>query len=162
MIMFKISKKASVMISFVISAAFVAILAVFMCILPWFTKEAPVLAELREYFTAQEIFGISGEIFFLVWAYVILALAIIACVAICLLLLHIRRGHVFSSKTVSFIRFISWDCILIAVVLAVAQYFHPLACIVALAAAFLGLCLRVVKNIIEEAITIKDENDLTV
>lgn len=160
--MFKISKKASVMISFVISAAFVAIFGVFMCILPWFTKEAPVLAELREYFTGQEMLGISGETFFLVWAYIILALAIIACAAICMMLLNIRKGNVFSAKTVSFIRFISWDCILIALVFAVAQYFHPLACIVALAAAFLGLCLRVVKNVIEEAITIKDENDLTV
>lgn len=161
-IMFKISKKASVTLSFVISAAFVVILGVFMCILPWFTKEAPILAELREYFTEQEILGISGETFFLVWAYILLALAFICCIVICMLLLHIRRGHVFSAKTASFIRFISWDCILIAVIFATAQYFHPLAYVIALAAAFLGLCLRVVKNIIEEAITIKDENDLTV
>ena len=160
--MFKISKKASTMISFVISAALIVILGVFMCILPWFTKEASLLAELREYFTAKEILGISGDTFFIAWAYALLTMAIVCCVVICLMLLHIRKGRVFSDKTVSFIRFISWDCIIMAVVFALAQYFHPLACVVALAVAFLGLCLRVVKNIIEEAIAIKNENDLTV
>lgn len=160
--MFKISKKASVMISLLLSAAFIVIFFVLMCILPWFTKEAPVLAELRGYFAEKEILSVSGEVFFLVWAYILLACALVCCVAIFFMLLHIRKGNIFSEKTVSFIRFISWDCIFIALVFATAQYFHPLVFIVALAVAFLGLCLRVVKNVIEEAITIKDENDLTV
>lgn len=160
--MIKISKRASVLISLVLSASFIVLLVVLACILPQFTKEAPVIAELREYFAEKEIWSVSGETFFIAWAYVLLVCALVCCVVIFLMLLHIRKGKVFSLKTVSFIRFISWDCLFIGLVLLAAQYFHPLAIIVALAVAFLGLCLRVVKNVIEEAITIKDENDLTV
>lgn len=126
--MFKISKKASVMISLVLSAAFIVIFAVLACVLPWFTKEAPVLAELRTYFAEKQILSISGETFFLVWAYILLACAIVCCAAIFFMLLHIRKGNVFSAKTVSFIRFISWDCIFIGFVFLTAQYFSS-ACL---------------------------------
>ena len=50
----------------------------------------------------------------------------------------------------------------IGVLFVVLGYYFKLAVVVAVAAIFLGLCLRVVKNVIEKATEIKAENDLTV
>ena len=41
-------------------------------------------------------------------------------------------------------------------------WYYLVALVLAFTAALLGLCLRVVKNVIEEATAIKSENDLTV
>ena len=40
--------------------------------------------------------------------------------------------------------------------------YFPLSFAVAFVAVFVGLCLRVVKNVLEEAVVLKSENDLTV
>ncbi|MBO7737139.1 MAG: DUF2975 domain-containing protein, partial [Clostridia bacterium] len=84
------------------------------------------------------------------------------CIAVTFLLLRVRKGLVFTPKSVSYIRFISWMCVLLAAIVLVAQYFHAAAFIIALAMSVLGLSLRVVKNVIEAATEIKNENDLTV
>ncbi|MPM58796.1 hypothetical protein SDC9_105629 [bioreactor metagenome] len=43
-----------------------------------------------------------------------------------------------------------------------AGYYYLLFYFVAIVAAFIGLILRVVKNVIDQAITIKAENDFTI
>lgn len=73
-----------------------------------------------------------------------------------------HNGLVFTEISVSIIRFVSWCCLILAAIILFAQVFHPTAFIFALAVAFLGICLRVVKNVIEAATAIKNENDLTV
>lgn len=91
-------------------------------------------------------------------------LFIIACADALLfaLLLRVRRELVFTDKSVSLIRGVSWCCLSLgAVFIGMGFYFH-LSFIVAFLAVFLGLCIRVVKNAIETATEIKNENDLTV
>ena len=56
----------------------------------------------------------------------------------------------------------SWCCFLLCLLFGILGIFFLLSFAVAFIAVFLGLCLRVVKNVIEEATQIKDENDLTV
>lgn len=68
----------------------------------------------------------------------------------------------FTPASVALIRGVSWCCFLLCLVFGVLGKYFLLAYVVALAAVFLGLCLRVVKNVIEEATEIKMENDLTV
>ena len=88
--------------------------------------------------------------------------AFACCFALVAILRRVRSELVFTQKTVSLIRYLSWGCMFIAVAcLAVVYYFH-MAYILTLAAGFLGLCLRVVKNVLETATEIKNENDLTV
>jgi hypothetical protein len=48
------------------------------------------------------------------------------------------------------------------VLFALLGWYFRLALAVGFVAVFVGLCLRVVKNVIEEATLIKSENDLTV
>ena len=80
-----------------------------------------------------------------------------------MLLLRVREGKVFTAESVGLISGISWGCYLVAgVFCGLAAYFTFVALLVAFVAAFLGLCLRVVKNVIEEATEIKAENDMTV
>jgi hypothetical protein len=79
------------------------------------------------------------------------------------LLANIRRSQVFVPQNVKALRAISWHCFAEALILAVAGaslatiFFAPM-----LAAAFFGLILRVVKNVIDAAVELKTENDFTI
>ena len=157
--MLKISTKASVNLSLVISGAFFIILAGVGIFLP------PIVRALLKF---------SGEIkprveatqtdfvFVLVAAYILLALALLANILLFTLLLQVRDEKVFSKKSVGLIRGISWCSIGVGVIFALLTYYFTLSSVIAFVALFLGLCVRVVKNVIEKATEIKAENDLTV
>lgn len=104
----------------------------------------------------------AGRIFVHIVAYVLLSIVALADVLSITLLLRVRKGEVFTDKSVALIRGVSWSCILLCVAFALLGVYFQLALIMAFLALFLGLCLRVVKNVIEEATIIKGENDLTV
>ncbi|MFV0413667.1 MAG: DUF2975 domain-containing protein [Oscillospiraceae bacterium] len=79
-------------------------------------------------------------------------------------LLHcIGLGQVFTNKNVAFLRHISWCCFIGAVICLVSGlgYYLPWL-VVGVAAAFMGLVVRVVKNIVAQAIILKEENDFTI
>ena len=78
------------------------------------------------------------------------------------LLSNIQDGVVFDSMNVKCLRIISYCCFVIAAVSAVMAVWRLLAVIVMLAFAFIGLLLRVLKNVFEHGIVIREENDLTV
>ncbi len=78
------------------------------------------------------------------------------------LLVNIKRGEVFEYKNVTCLRIISYCCFLIAALAAVMIYWRVLAVVVVTAFGFVGLLLRVLKNVFEQAVIIREENDLTV
>lgn len=83
------------------------------------------------------------------------------------LLLNIRDGKVFVPENVTYLRRISWDFFGVAAVAVVGGFlYHDLPITVFIVLAFisatLGLVLRVVKNVMEAAVALKKENDLTV
>lgn len=78
------------------------------------------------------------------------------------LLQRIRRGEVFSTDNLASLRFVSWMCFFAAVFLLVAACLWPILVLAAGGIGFLGLFVRVVKNLLAEAIVLKDENDLTI
>lgn len=104
----------------------------------------------------------SGRVFVHIVAYFLLAIVTLADILSIALLLRIRKGEVFTQKSVALIRGVSWSCILLCVAFALLGVYFQLALIMTFLALFLGVCLRVVKNVIEEATLIKSENDLTV
>ena len=78
------------------------------------------------------------------------------------LLSSIAAGKVFIPQNVRRLRGLSWCCILAGLIcLASACYYLPFL-LLATAAAFVGLILRVVKNVLEQAVAIKTENDYTI
>ena len=96
-------------------------------------------------------------------AYASIAPALIAMLALDMVLRNIRNEHVFVRANVKGLRIISWCCFVIAVVMLCGEPFISYVLFfVAAAAAFFGLLMRVVKNVIDAACEIKDENDYTI
>ncbi len=73
------------------------------------------------------------------------------------------REEVFSLKTVRLLRIISWCCFSVgAISCAAALFIHFSVLVISVAAALMGLIVRIVKNIIAQAVAMKDELDYTV
>ncbi len=103
-----------------------------------------------------------------IWTYLLeglmLALVLFADVCLMLLLNNVRKGTVFTESSVLYLRLISWAAILSAVAcipLYVMLHLFSMLCIT-FVGFFLGIVLRVVKNVIEEGTAIKAENDSTI
>ena len=88
--------------------------------------------------------------------------ALIALVCLDRLLNNIKGERIFINTNVKYLRKISWCCFGVAGILLFAGYYYLLFILVAFIVAFMGLILRVVKNVIEQAIILKDENDYTI
>jgi len=96
-------------------------------------------------------------------AYTCFAFAMIALFSLDKLLRNIRKDIVFDRANVKCLRIISWCCFAVAVAtLCGWPSIHIVLIFVAAAAAFFGLLMRVVKNVIDAACEIKDENDFTI
>ncbi len=153
----KISKSASTVLSLILVIALLAIILFFAIVMPLVIEKAPLMMGVKAYFDEKD-----ANCVFWIWFYLLMLTAAVCCGALMAILRRVRNGLVFTSLTVSLIRFLSWSCMFIAVIcLAVVYYFH-MSYILTLAAGFLGLCLRVVKNVLEHANELKNENDLTV
>ena len=78
------------------------------------------------------------------------------------LLAGVKRGEVFTAPNVRHMRVISWCCAAAAVItFASAAYYLPFL-FLAVAALFMALIVRIVKNAFQQAIAMKDELDLTI
>ena len=78
------------------------------------------------------------------------------------LIANVRRGEVFVDANIRHMRVISWCCAAAAVIcLLSAAYYLPFI-FVAVAAGFMALIVRIVKNAFQQAIAMKDELDLTI
>lgn len=78
------------------------------------------------------------------------------------LLNNVRLGKVFIPENVRSMRIVSWCCVWASVIgLLSAAYYLPFA-FIAVAAGFMALIVRIVKNAFQQAIEMKDELDLTV
>ena len=96
-------------------------------------------------------------------AYASFVPAIIALLSLDLLLRNIRKDHVFVRVNVKCLRILSWCCFAIAIIMLCGWPFLSYVLLfVAAAAAFFGILMRVVKNVIDAACEIKDENDYTI
>ncbi len=157
--MLKIPKKASTVISLVLTV-------IFMLVLIFLAVVMPMLSEML--INAQDSIGNRGDITdggrvaVLVLAYCLIAVAAAADTLLFLLLIRVMKGLVFTKPSIAYIRGVSWCAILVGVIFAILGIWFQIAFIVGFAAFFLALCLRVVKNVIEEAADIKSENDLTI
>ena len=96
-------------------------------------------------------------------AYACFVPAIVALFSLDLLLRNIRKDLVFVRTNVKCLRIISWCCFAIAIIMLCGwPFIHYVLIFVAASAAFFGILMRVVKNVIDAACEIKDENDFTI
>ncbi len=157
--MLRISKKASVALSLVMTVVFFAIVVAAAVIMPSLVE---ILVNTPDNIGMRDQINDTGRVLVLVVAYLVLAVAAAADVFLFLLLRRVREGEVFTGRSVALIRGVSWCCILFGLLFAVLGYYFQLALAVSFAVVFLGVCLRVVKNVVEQAVQLKQENDLTV
>lgn len=90
------------------------------------------------------------------------AVALVIVTALDRLLSNIRHDKVFIPANVKILRLISYCCFAVSVIFIYFSFIRPFAWLVVIAAAFFGLILRVIKNVFEQAIVIKEENDFTI
>ncbi|MBQ5765269.1 MAG: DUF2975 domain-containing protein [Clostridia bacterium] len=154
--MLKISKKASVNLSMILSSLFFVGLIAGAVAMPTFVNSIIELVYNPATFPAMD------RAICLALAYLILVVCLTANCVIFALLKTVKSDNVFTPKSVSLIRAISWCCFLVGLLFLAVGYYFQLGFLIAFAAMFLGLCIRVVKNVIEQATEIKCENDLTV
>ncbi len=152
--MLRISKKTSVTISLILTGLFFAVLIACLFIMPGFVRQIRSLS-LRTVMTGDAVLIVAV-------GYCVVLFAMLADYLLFRLLLLVRAGEVFTEKAVSLIRGVSWCAIAISLLFLLTAPYFLIALALAFTAALLGLCLRVVKNVIEEATAIKAENDLTV
>lgn len=78
------------------------------------------------------------------------------------LLHNLNRDRIFVTQNVTCLRIISWCCFGISLVFLGLAWFRSLGLLVAFAAAFFGLILRVLKNVFARAVALQDEADYTI
>ena len=78
------------------------------------------------------------------------------------ILVRIGQGNVFVAENVRDMRRTSWCCMIVAVICLLGTGFYLTLLVMAVAAAFMGLIVRIVKNIFAPAVSMKDELDFTV
>lgn len=125
--------------------------------------------------------------FYVIPFYISVPVGFIALMCLDKLLIHIKKGIVFDNKNVKLLRIFSWLCFFVSMVsflfvavvilrmyldtigtirvtfISIADWYYSIfAFCVAVAELFVGVVVRVVKNIFEAAIRIKEENELTI
>lgn len=75
---------------------------------------------------------------------------------------NIQQGIIFSDANTASLRLVSWACFFAALFLLLAAFHWPILLAASGTIGFLGLFVRVVKNMLSEAILLKEENDFTI
>lgn len=78
------------------------------------------------------------------------------------MLSNIQQGLIFSVQNTASLRLVSWACFFAAIFLLIAAFKWPVLIFASGVIGFLGLFVRVIKNMLSEAIVIKEENDFTI
>ena len=157
--MFKVSSKVSITLSIVLCVGFFLACIAGLFLMPVLVD---MLIKIPDNIGFRNEITKGAEVFVLVLAYLALVGGMIADALLIVVLQRVKNGKVFTPISVSIIRAVSWCCFFICVVFGLIGIYFQLSFIVAFGVLLLALCLRVIKNVLEEATSIKYENDLTV
>lgn len=133
---------------------------IFMVLLAATAFTAPWLIQRFLIFSRADLIG--TEAFFLSTIYIGSIPAAVLLFCLYKLLYRIQLDEVFDNSNVECLRRISWSCFAGALVSSVSVAYYFPWIFVAVAAAFMGLIVRVIKNIIAQAVELKNEADFTV
>ncbi len=144
----------SLALSHVLVKAMLALIIIFAVALPFISQMYcdTLVAE-----TAEKI-----KIPLIVSLYIATVPVFFAVLSLDRLLSNIKKDIVFDRTNVKYLRHISWCCYIAGAVFVFLGFYIFLSFIIAIAAIFFGLIIRVVKNLFCEAVEIKSENDLTI
>ena len=116
-----------------------------------------------------DVLVLSDILFLSVCAYIASAFLFIILWNLWQLLGKIGGGNVFVESNVRYMRIVSWFCIAVALISAsCAVYMYSryiifwLFVVITMAAGFMGLIVRIVKNCFQQAVAMKSELDFTI
>ena len=150
------NKTRSLMLSRILALCFTVMIFMLTFFVPFFSEW---------YDGASEGMGlIAGSVYIpvMIGLYVSEALALWAVAELHILLANISKGEVFTERNTRCLRGISWACMLAGGVFAVLGLWRYLILLPAFFAVMFGLIMRVLKNVFEQAVEIKSENDFTI
>ena len=105
---------------------------------------------------------ISNKPYFLATVYIGFAPAAALLVFMYILLYRIGLGLVFVRQNTECLRYISWCCFAGAAISLVSSFYWFPWSAVGVASAFMGLIVRVIKNVVEKAVSLQDDADFTI
>lgn len=128
---------------------------------------AVILAAALGVFLFGEVGTIETDLVFDIGFLLCTALAYIALYCLIRLLMNIQKNRVFIRGNVAYLRRISWCCFGVTAVSLIGGLLYKglpytFFLFIAFLAAAIGLVLRVVKNVMECAVELKAENELTI
>ncbi len=144
------SDSKSILLSRIAVILFMAALVAVMIFAPWLVNRMFTFWDER------------GPTYFLLTIYTGAVPAALLLISLYGLLCRIDRGDVFIQKNVGSLRHISWYCFAGAVVSLVSSFYYVSWIMVSVAAAFVGLIVRVVKNVFARAVSLQDDADYTI
>ena len=143
-----------------LSRVMVILFGVALVLLDLFAQDVTIFLSGR--LLGQTGIGLGEGLVFMVTLYVCSLSGYVLLYSLYRLLGNLEGGQVFIPKNIAYLRRSSWCCVMVAVVCVVGIPTYPSFAIVTVAAGFMALIIRIIKNVFEQAILMKDELDFTV
>jgi hypothetical protein len=104
----------------------------------------------------------AGSTLFLATIYVgsVPAALLLGCLYV--FLRRIAMGRVFVRENIAFLRYISWCCFAGAVICTASGLYYLPWYAIGIAAAFMGIVVRVIKDVFAKAVSLQDDAELTI
>ncbi len=153
------NNKASILISAVIGVVFFIGLAV--CCF-WVPNFVDLILSVPDNFGIRNEVTSFGKGLIISDIYLMIAVGEIAIVFMLFLLKRVSKGKVFTKITGDVLNVISICCFAEGILALLLVFCFQIVICATFAAFFLGFCLLIVKNVINEGTRIKDENDFTI
>ncbi|MDO4327341.1 MAG: DUF2975 domain-containing protein [bacterium] len=133
----------------VFSVAYLAVVVTCPVLVRWFLAVSSTAEHINGTFFMATIYMAAVPIGILLWM-------------LRQLISDIGKEEIFTYENIRRLRGISWMCILVAVICLVSMGYYLFWGVIGACMAFMGLLIRVIKNVFERAKQLKDENDYTI
>lgn len=116
-----------------------------------------------DWFIQTRTIDLSGtKVWFLISFYSACIPAAVLLYCLFRLLDNISQGRVFIPDNTRYLRLTSWCCVAAAVICIISTFYYVPFLLVAIAAGFMALIIRVIKNVFSRAILLQDDADYTI
>lgn len=168
----KINSRASTLLSIIFTSGLIALLTVTLFFIPKIVDFVVFTQAIMSIGTTPKLFFMiplefeleyeSLKLIIVTIVYILNILGLITAGLLLFLLRNVKKDEIFIKTNVSYLRACSWLCIVAGILFFILGSLFWTGLLLAFAAGLVGLMLRVVKNIIERAVELKEENDLTI
>ena len=154
-----LSNRTSSIISLVLA---VLLIPALLFILWWLPDIVTAMLDTHDNLGHRELMQAWERTGVLIAAYAMIAVAFAAVGLLLVLLRSVLMGNVFSEVALRVLNWLSVCCFIEGALFGYVGIYFQVALALTIAAIFLGVSLRVVRNVIAEAMRFKEENELTV